>query len=309
MESYKMNCFMCNKNIDGLNNIHTIYGNHVICDDCFHNNCFLHCNCCEELCYEDWIEDDYYYNDLCPNCMKEKYGRYSHGYKPYPKFHSMNNADRKHCLHVGIELEMEINEVNRFIETVDKNCSEDDFYLKMDGSLNDNYGVEIVSHPMMLPIALAKWEKIFKYINQNQIISNNDCGLHIHLDREYLNERQIRNIDYIINTFNSTIEKLGGRNIVNHCWSASLNKTNEDWGKKTTDDRYVAVNFCKNTIELRCFNSTDDWFNFRWILISVFALVEYAKIHKFDFFQNKSDSEFEVAFHKFINKFKDKELI
>ena len=107
-----------------------------------------------------------------------------------------------------------------------------------------------------------------------------------------------------------TIKRIGGRDIVGNNWAEQIIKNNNDWGRITdADGKYSAVNFCENTIELRCFNSTDNWNNFYWLLITVFALADYANLHNFSFFQKKQDLEFWSSFTKYINKYKDKNFI
>ena len=270
-----MICIKCGVNIDNMNNAHEIFGNHIICDDCYQNNVFEKCDICGEDCFEDWLNTDEYFdidteeyewNDICPACYKDNTLKYNHDYKPFPTFHSCGNGDRKHCLHIGIELELEGNTINntrRFIGNVEDIFNDEYFYLKDDGSLNDKRGVEVISNPMMLPVAIKYWKKIFDLIKENDMCSTENCGLHFHLDKECLNQKQISNIDYICNMHPETIKRIGGRDIVGNNWAEQIIKNNNDWGRITdADGKYSAVNFCKNTIELRCFNSTDNWNNF-----------------------------------------------
>lgn len=314
-----MNCFACGEYIEKNDQYMVIDGDRIICHKCNSENTMTTCdNCCVEsinswmdyVTYED-DDDNYFDAFVCPTCYKEHHGRYPHDYKPNPIFHSLFNSDRKYCLHIGVELELESTDCdcNKYTDAM-KDISEDKFYLKMDGSLSEESGAETISNPMILPIALKEWKKVFQIINKYNMCSNEDTGLHFHLDKAYLNERQIRNIDYIVNTFTNSIKKLGGRNIVNHRWASQLNKSVNDWGIKTDrDDKFNAVNFTDNTIELRCFNATDDWFEFRFIMIAVFALAELAKIHKFSYFTDMTDNEFWLTFNKFIKRYIEKNNI
>lgn len=299
-------CFKCGSECN--ENAEKIYGGNFICETCNKNIRYVVCHICGEQVPENMYEeifngdDDEYYN-YCPLCYKEEKGIYPHDYKPVPQFHSLFNVDRKHNLHVGVELEMQFDNYWDFINDFDKNISDNMFYLKYDGSLDEDSGIEIVSHPMTIGIALKQFELLFNLIDK-QNVDLNGCGLHFHLDKTYLNERQIRNIDYIINTFTDSVEKIGGRNIVNHEWASNHIKHRNEWGMVTnTDYKYRAVNFCKHTIELRCFDSTDDWFEFSWRLKAVFALVEYANIHTFDYFSNMDDNSFWVCFKNYIDKY------
>lgn len=301
-----MRCFLCGSE-DNVS--HKIFGDHDVCENCYRGKNYYNCYYCSNKIPSSMIDeiydsvDDEYYN-CCPECYRDERGKYPHDYKPYPIFHSLFNADRKHCLHIGAELEIQLQHYSEFICDFNKEIDEDKFYLKYDGSLDDEEGIEIVSHPMTLPIALKEWNKLFTLINNYPYNHLDGCGLHIHLDNEYLSERQIRNIDYIINTFTDSVKKFGGRDIVHHEWASHIIKNREEWGHVTIEDyKYRAVNFCENTLELRCFDSTDDWFNFRYIIIGVFALVEMASIHTLNYFENMNDSEFWLTFKTYISKY------
>ena len=186
-----------------------------------------------------------------------------------------------------------------------KTLNNSKFYLKRDGSLHWDDGVEIISHPMTINDIIENWKNIFDLFNDTYV--TNDCGLHFHLDRKYLTKRQIKNIDYIINNFTESIKKIGGRNVVDHFWSKRTEKNINEWGLDTTRCRYVAVNLTnKNTVELRCFDSTDDWEKFKYIIIAVFALVEYAKYHTFEYFTKTNDDAFQKTFRKYIRRFVNK---
>lgn len=295
-------CVNCDKEIVD-NEFIKIYGNNYVCKNC--SNELDECHYCGELTNilsEIYNDDEDYYYDVCPLCYKEKSLIYPHDYKPIINFSKPN--DRKYVLHVGAELEIQGYEYECFINKMDNEIIEKDFYLKSDGSLNDD-GVEIVSHPMILPIMLKKWKQVFDLMKLHKMNDTNGCGLHFHLDRKYLNDRQIKNIDYIINNFTKSVEKIGSRNILTNEWSERVNKNINEWGVYAPWTRYVAVNLRnKNTVELRCFNSTDDWNKFKSIVIFVFALVEYAKIHTFEYFTKTNDDKFYISLHRFINNFK-----
>jgi hypothetical protein len=179
------------------------------------------------------------------------------------------------------------------------------FYLKRDGSLNWDDGVEIVSQPMTINDIIENWKNIFDLFKDAYV--TNDCGLHFHLDRKYLTKRQIKNIDYIINNFTESIKNIGGRNIIDHFWSTRTRKNINEWGVNTTHCRYVAVNLTnKHTVELRCFDSTDNWEKFKYAIIAVFALAEYANYHTFEYFTKTNDKDFQITFRKYIRRFVNK---
>lgn len=308
-----MYCFICYKNIDNEKK-HSIFNNNFVCESCYCNQSYYYCDNCGEATPDKYFCEQFNeYKDcwekLCVQCYYEYTGKYPHDYKPRSIFHSYNNVDRKYCLHIGAELELEGDKYNEFSTEVYNKLGDDYFYMKEDGSLNDN-GIEVVSHPMILPIALKKWGELFEFITKHSMIGTSNCGLHLHLDKAYLKDRQIRNIDFIINTFVNSVKNIGGRDIISNEWAERIIKRMEDWGFVTRcDGKYHAVNFCENTIELRCFNSTENWQKFRQILIDVFALVEYAKIHKFSYFSKMKDEDFWDSFRSFVKRYSMKNLI
>ena len=248
----------------------------------------------------DWDADVYL--NLCFDCYKKETKLYPHDYSPHLNF--SNESDRSHVLHIGVELEILCDKKNKFLTKL--NNFEKDFYPKYDGSLDDG-GVEIVSHPMIMPTLLSKWKNIFDLFQDTYVTY--DCGLHFHLDRKYLTERQIKNIDYIVNNVPDLIEEIGDRKIKHHEWAELVEKNYNEWGINTTD-RYVAVNLTnKNTVELRCFNATNDFEKFKKIIVFVCSLVELAQKHTFYYFYNKDEIVLTNYINTFMKDFAKKYLI
>ena len=245
---------------------------------------------------------------VCPICYRNEYHLYPADYKPNPIFEK--ELEREHVTHIGAELEIQGTKYKYFIEEMDNTFKNHEFYLKDDCSLEEDYGVEIVSQPMLMYNAINKWQIVFDLLNKYNMNDTCDCGLHFHLDRISLNERQIRNMDYIVNNFVNSIFKWGGRNIDGHEYATSIHKDITEWGHRTfRDDKFNAFNFCSNTIELRCFDSTFNFNRFKDIMIRVYAFVEYTNIHKFDYFANMTDSDFWNKFSNYVTKFKNKYLL
>ena len=62
------------------------------------------------------------------------------------------------------------------------------FYAKNDSSLRSNGGVEFVSHPITYnAIKTIDWDDMFaQFRNQLQSFNDNDCGIHIHMSRNFM---------------------------------------------------------------------------------------------------------------------------
>ena len=279
--------------------------NYFTCDDCGY---IYHCN--NMYCNED--EDNCY----CEDCYEEHSCKhiYSWGYKPNPIFHSEDNEERNTNLHVGIELEIQGNSYSAkksFTDEIHYIFDEEEFYMKSDGSL-DEYGVEIISHPMTYQYMMnnTDWYKIFRLMEKYNMNDTDNCGLHFHIDKEYLNPLMISTIDYMVNNFSEYFSEIGGRTF-DECsrYCKKMNKQEDDWGKRTDNEsRYQAVNLTNsNTIELRFCKSTDDFETFIVRLKMIFAIVEFAKKFSMKNLNKFDNAKFESVFNKFMkdNFFKE----
>jgi hypothetical protein len=160
------------------------------------------------------------------------------------------------------------------------------FYLKSDGSIPD-YGFELVTHPCTLEFHKSKfpWISILAKMTANGLVSHNaseDCGLHIHVNRNALNPNQWLLIDWFISTEQSKWETIA-RRPANHYCRMKLRKHHlslkEQYGH--TDERYYAVNFCnKNTVECRLFRGRLRHSTLIGTISLVDALVSWAKTIK-----------------------------
>lgn len=206
----------------------------------------------------------------CPACGEKKKFRHvylgscypkiqSYWFKPVPKF--KGNDD----LYFGIELEVggaksKFNILN-FMKDVKKVT--DLIYFKRDGSIN-NYGVEAVSHPATYEFHKNSdiWNNVFISLNKNEIPEDSSCGLHVHVSKRNLSNKQIACIDAFVNTQDEFIREIAGRESNRYC-KKIIKETNE-WGVSHSSflnsGRYNSVNLTNpNTIEYRMFASTNDY--------------------------------------------------
>ena len=196
-----------------------------------------------------------------------------HDYKPVPIFHR-NKYERKKNLYCGIELEIQ----GKYREgVIEDNVSNPFFYYKEDGSLDEENGIEIVSHPATLKYHKDHWKKMFDSLYSNEMDDLDNCGLHFHFNRDFFTNNDIASLDYFINKNVDIVERIGGREI-NNAYFEIIDKRLSDWGKDVYRDRYVALNLQnKNTIEIRFFASTNCYNVFIERLKTAFALVYFCK--------------------------------
>lgn len=274
-------CFLCKKN----NHLSKVRNGGYICNDCYWNctSRFIKCDQCNIVIDMD---DDYIVycektdNDVCEDCYKNIMKIHSHHYEPKIKFYHKENEHRWRHPHIGIELELITEDKSNFLNKYMDNF--DDFYFKYDGSLG-NKGIEIVSMPMTSKVIAKHWKPMFNLINQYKFKANHSCGLHFHIDREYLDLDTIKNIDYLINNNHDYFSNIGGRNFENNKYCLLSNKNNNCWGINI-HGKYCAVNLMKkNTVELRFCASTSDYDKFIDRLKTIYATIQYCKYHTFNY--------------------------
>lgn len=275
-------CSCCDAWIVRDEGIVTAHDN-IICQSCYDNE-YVTCERCGDVIdYESSSRiDDNYYCEYCYENALEDYNIHPYGYKPDCEFLSCDDEAklRKNNLHIGIELEIEGDYKADFCQDMSRtyDYNDDVFYLKMDGSLSDN-GIEIVSQPMTYKYIFegGKWIDVFDKMRENEMNDTCGCGLHFHIDKEYLDEKSISMIDFMVNTFDEYFSTLGGRDYSDEYYCHKRVKDISDWGKNT-DSRYSAVNLCCcNTVELRFCSSTSDFDVFMQRVRMVFTIVEFAK--------------------------------
>lgn len=271
-----------------------------ICQGCYEDHYFT----CEE-CEEVFPDSELVTNDCCcycTTCYEHVMGSeyiHEYDYKPEPVFSEEKERDKK--LHIGVELEVQTEEIENkkpFCEDINSVFDENDIYLKYDGSLND-CGIEIVSMPMTFNYMKENniWGKIFNTIYDYPMDINDECGLHFHIDKKYLDNKTIQNIDFMVNAFDTYFAEIGGREFNSYC--SSVKKSIDDFGK-SSGSRYLAVNLTnRDTVELRFCRSTDNFETFMERLKAIIKLVEFAKVKEFKDLTPLTTSEFEKQFESF----------
>lgn len=146
--------------------------------------------------------------------------------------------------------------------------------FKRDGSVSN--GVEICTAPASLDIHKEVFKSFFENHEKTGLQANNNCGLHVHVDRAKLKQTQIAKILMFMNhrENNDLIENIAGRRANSYCqredhtWDSTVHKT--------SGTKYTRVNLAPEaTIEFRLFASTLDGNQFNRCLEFVQAVVDY----------------------------------
>ena len=231
--------------------------------------------------------------------MQKKY-IHQYNYKPEYIKHYMPDEDGSALL-LGAEIEVDcggeseehakkILEIMCGINPDDaEEVLENKMYCTHDGSLAN--GIEFDSMPCTLNYHKheMKYKEMFEYLDKNgyKAHDTNTCGLHIHADRGYLGNSELKQqlvitkILYILEKFNDEICVIARRNNnysqfvgegKNEKSAVELYKKYKDRGK------HVALNLThKETIEFRCFKGTLRYETFILTLEFVKNIIDYAK--------------------------------
>lgn len=218
----------------------------------------------------------------------------------------------KNKMNFGFELEISCgissNLKTLIVELVNENLLGDDkIILKSDSSITGQNSVEIVTAPVSIKeiynIAI-KLSDIFKKFD-NTAKGHNVGGMHIHCSHLNNNIKVLRLINFIFNNDNyDFLTKISQRNSNRFCEyditkvadiqeiiDLSLSKKNK---KFYNNDRYAALNFTKNTIEFRIFNSNLR----RERLLKNLNFVEAI----LSFISSKKYTKYATNFEEFVNK-------
>lgn len=282
-------CFCCNDFFKNINVYITHKG--FYCDECKKKISYFKCTNCVRL----FLDERYGADELCITCANEKvYNCLNYTYKPRTNFYHMPNENDN--LFMGVELECgcakTANDVVQFIEK----SANGFFYMKRDASI-PAYGCEIVTHPATLAYHTKKeiWDSLLENAKKQGLSSDNDkCGIHIHMNRNFFNDKEIKKLDYLINNYSDLFKVLARRE--SH-YSAYINKQECEWGMQTSD-RHCALNLSNMyTIELRIFKGTLDKNILFSYLQLTYCLACFVKSH---YTTEKVESQF-ITFCKQLN--------
>ena len=292
-----MKCINCNKIITEDEKYKMLEGEYF-CEGCAKN--YKRCSVCGALVPRDklyGLGDGY----ICCDCANDDYNCVI-GYHGFDEWIPKKLPTEKNPLYLGIELEVD-NEDDDYAEDNNqlilgrvRTIFEKDLIGSYDGSLRN--GFEMVTQPM----SLGYWKKnkiselkdLTRFLTSHGYRSHDTstCGLHVHVNRDYLGETEeeqnetIDKIYLIMENFRRELVKFARRSS-NH-YSNFLLDVEENIkenlsivsikDKKNKHDRYMALNITnKNTIEFRLFKGTLKYTTIMATLELVDIIVSIAK--------------------------------
>ena len=216
-----------------------------VCEDCY-NDYALSCDACGDA----WHSDDLYICEcgnerLCESCHdrdgfqcscmnqedEEDENIMCYSYKPNPIFHPpVKSKTTKENLYLGVELEVDrIRDRKELAGQLHEisDCG-DLFYMKLDGSLSNDGGLEIVTHPMTVNYHRNDfdWKQVLDLCRNYEGKSHNagNCGLHIHFNKNYLTNPKLDcyKLMILMHRFKNQMVKFSRRTTFSYCQDIEL---------------------------------------------------------------------------------------
>ena len=221
-----------------------------------------------DLCVIHYDDDDFHYDedeDEYIHCDYEREPELVGGYHSSKRRQVVIKDDwsNKRNRWLGVELECEIKsdqttreDKARFLnDLINDGEIGSKVFFETDGSLN--YGLEIVSQPMSLPMHQDLWQWLNNKDAVRHMRSHNTttCGLHVHVSRNPLTQDQIAKMVVFVNdrSNEALIKAVARRYAEGYCRI----KEKEIGSAHQSNDRYEAINITsERTIEFRIFKGS-----------------------------------------------------
>ena len=218
------------------------------CEDCgeFHHGIVEECegcgSCCENTC----------------KCLRDYHG---HGHEEY-EFHGHGIGP-----YMGAEIELancggsiSNNDAAKLAKR-ENNIGQGFFKCERDCSINNSTGngVEFITEPSTLEFhKTVNYERVFNGLKDSGFDGGHNCGIHIHVDREWLGSA-VPTLRAFMNINKTFFEKFCGRRSCSYGTYIRKDSMGE-WGGDLGRDRWASrgeiVNITgENTVEIRAFNS------------------------------------------------------
>jgi hypothetical protein len=284
-----VNCHHCDEELR-IGDAQTGADDNTYCDSCWSER-FIRCDDCGNTEFMDDVyydeEEDRSYCQHCHRGERRSSVLHDYGYAPSPEFYKFKWDIP---FYMGVELEVQRDEnygryADKFMDFLTKAGTDKYFYLKHDGSLHDK-GFEIVSQPFTLQYAHKNlgFNKILKWLKDNELTSeeSGDCGLHIHISKNFFEERDIIKLRLFFKQNAVQLRQFSkrGKDDTDYTYCRFEDtEIKEIIKNKEQEGRYWAVNLnsSRETVELRLFRGTLDITRFIAILQFVDAVSHFVK--------------------------------
>lgn len=247
-------------------------------------------------CDENFHGEDLYYNEhddcsYCENCYEEHSSRlknrlcYSTNVIDYHGFGDHQSKIKGNLVYIGFELECladesEAEELDDMLNDMQHGNNSFDYCVPtVDGSLDDDYGVEFIFKPDSLENHSENLEHFIDNVgSQLYKTAGNGYGLHVHVSNNFLSNFDKIKIQNFASIHDSELRFIGGRDETNYQPKKMLGKTSDM--RKGNANKYQAVNISPtSTIEFRFPVSLVDHSHIMRNLQLAYSICLYVKYH------------------------------
>lgn len=160
--------------------------------------------------------------------------------------------------------------------------------IKYDGSLIA--GIEIATAPSSFEYHAAQWKAFYKKLPNLPICVRPNCGMHVHVSKLRLTEKQINNLKFFVKNKQNRhfIEKISNRKSNRYCLYGLRRDSNPHYHALNTSNQ--------NTIEFRFFRTPTSYSVFLKQLSFIKSLVLFGK---------EETLEKEMSYKSFLTFIKD----
>ncbi len=256
-------CDDCGRVIEHSDDVYSAGGN-TVCENCL-NDHYYRCDECGDMvhAHNAYIEDDSCLCDSCYSMNRIHIKRYS--YKPIWHGQRLPAEACRNVLYMGVELEVD-NTDSEYDndEAAESMCAMLPAICKEDGSITN--GFEIVTHPMTFGYVKSRegvFNKALAYLRSHGFSGHNHGGMHVHMGKAAFSDLHVIKFSRLFMDnvdFWTRISQRKQANLdrwANFGSSTRFDRDSVKEGKRHRNgDRYAALNFTSQTIEVRIFNST-----------------------------------------------------
>lgn len=261
-----------------------VAGGGGVCNDCYCNNSFR-CESCGEVygCEDGHSTDDGDW--YCDSCYEEESDRAIHDYSYKPDWIRHQTArDRAAypCIndrfYLGVELEVENKaRTHRNDNVAEQVIAAAPAVCKEDGSIH--YGFEVVFHPQTYDYATTEGreaiENALEILRSHGFAGHNYGGIHVHVSRAAFTRLHLYKFHRLFRQCSRLFATISQRKSENLRQWAAFENMGDIPGSQAY--RYTALNYTRETVEVRIFNSTIRTDRFFKNLEAVKAALDFSK--------------------------------
>jgi hypothetical protein len=233
----------------------------MVCPSCFDDD-YVNCENCDEYVHNDNAEyDDDTCEYTCSHCQRQRP-------KVIAQYHDRNNeatravwnsAIYRRNLFFGVELELKAKPNSNNLQVISDAAKAHGFLAERDGSLDHQWGVEIVGPPMSMQENADRWQSFLKAIEGHAVawMAGTNYGMHVSFSRRTLSNLHAGKLLAFVHRHKSLCESIAGRSANEWCRFVSKKISYGADPSEDSGEKYEALAIRRNSRwEMRIFRST-----------------------------------------------------